>query len=198
MVILGAGGHAKVIIDTLMVNGVDDIIVLDDYSKQSIIGYEISGKISDAIYLSNQNFIIAIGDNFIRKEISSNYDLNYIKCIHSSAVISPNTSIGEGSVVSANAVINCGSSIGKHCIINTGAIVEHDNHIGNYVHISPGVKLGGNVTIGDGSWIGIGATVRNNIRICNNVIVGAGAVVISDITSPGVYVGIPAKLNKKL
>ena len=195
MLVIGAGGHAKVIVDILKLSkqNLSDIKIFDDFSSTAVLGIKVSGKIEDTIKYKEANAVIAIGDNLIRREICEKYSLNYVSCVHPSAVIARDAHIGDGTVVMANAVINSGSKIGKQCIINTSAIVEHDNCIGDYVHISPGVKLGGKVTVGNNTWIGIGATIKNNIHICNDVIIGAGAIVVNDIDIPGTYIGIPAK-----
>lgn len=196
VILLGAGGHSKVIIDMLQLRDINDIVVLDDYVKNcSIMGFKVYGSIDEYIKFPDYNAIIAIGDNEVRKRIYNRINIKYYTCVHPAAVISKNATIGEGSVVMANAVVNVDSKIGKQCIINTGAIIEHENSIGDFVHVSPGVRLGGNVMIGKNSWIGIGATIKNNIKICENVIIGAGATVVEDINKPGVYVGSPARIK---
>ncbi len=200
VVIIGAGGHAKVIAD--IVEKLQDKLLgfLDDKletGKKVICDYKVLGKIEKCLQLQKQDenieFIIAIGNNQVRKEISNKYKLNYYTAIHPSAHIGLEVIIGEGTVVMANACINSSVKIGKHCIINTGAIIEHDNIIENYVHTSPNVALGGTVKIGEDTHIGIGATVKNNIEICNNCVIGAGAVVVKNIEEKGIYVGVPAR-----
>lgn len=193
MLVIGAGGHAKVIVDILQLNKEKNIKLFDDFSTTAILGIDIAGKIKDVREYMNENAVIAIGDNSTRRIICEKYNLNYVSCFHPNAVVARDAQIGNGTVVMANAVINSGSKIGNQCIINTSAIVEHDNCIGDYVHISPGVRLGGRVTIGNNTWVGIGATIKNNIHICNDVTIGAGAIVVNDIDTPGTYIGIPAR-----
>jgi len=181
VVILGAGGHAEVVADIIEKSGDKVIRLLDN---------------NDEIekYKNTCSFIIAIGDNYLRKKLATEF--NYLKwytAIHPSAQIGKNVKIECGSMIMAEVVVNPGATIGNHTIINTGAIVEHDNKIGNFVHISPRVVLGGTVTIGECSHIGIGASVSNNINITSNVVVGAGAVVVKNIEKRGTYVGVPAK-----
>ena len=199
-VILGAGGHAKVVIDLLKSLKTDcDIELLDDAVPKGtfISGIPVCGKISECTdYSTSNRFIIGIGNNHTRKIISEKYNLHYITLIHPSAVIGSGVKLGEGTVVMANAVINSDSFIGKHCIINTAASVDHECEIADYVHISPGVHLAGNVKIGEESWIGIGACVSNGLGIMKNSVVGAGTVVIRDIPDGCTAVGNPARIIK--
>ncbi len=198
MVVLGAGGHARVVLDILNSCSKADqnrTEILDDHlpAGTEIGNYIVAGPIAQCkSYRPETGFIIAIGDNQTRKRIAQTYPLNYVTLIHSSAVIGSNVEIGEGTVIMAGAVINSGCRIGKHCIVNTGATVDHDCVIHDFVHISPGAHLGGTVEVGTESWIGIGACVRNNLTVCKNSIIGAGAAVVDNIMEPGVYVGVPA------
>lgn len=204
VVVIGAGGHAKVVGDIIVKSNDHLIGFLDDFipSGTNIIGkYKTIGKIEECLNLYSQNnttkFIIAIGDNLVRERIAQTYQIPYYTAIHPNTIIGIDAKIGEGTVVMANTCINPNALIGKHTIINTGAIIEHDNIIEDFVHISPNVSLGGTVHIGEKTHIGIGATVKNNINITSNVIIGAGAVVVKNIKEKGTYVGVPASLRKK-
>ena len=194
VIILGAGGHAKVIADIVIKRG--DILVgfLDDFTtNKEVIGYPVLGKISDLYDFKNKTeFIIGIGNNSIRRDIAEKYEVKWYTAIHPISAIAIDVNISEGAVIMANAVINTSAKLGKHCIINTGAIVEHDDVIADYVHLSPQSVLGGNVTIGERTHIGIGAVVRNGINITSDCVIGAGTVVVKDITEKGTYIGIPA------
>lgn len=195
VVIIGAGGHGKVIADIVLNSG--DLVIgfLDDGCKEkNICGFPVLGRISDYVkYKDTSMFVVAIGNAKIREKIVSELpDVIWYTAIHPSAVVSKiATNIGCGTVIMANAVINPGTSIGKHCIINTSSVVEHDNIIEDYVHISVSAKIAGTVHIGKRTWIGIGATVKNNIYICSDCMIGAGGVVVKDILKAGTYVGIP-------
>ena len=195
LIIVGAGGHGKVVLDNALKNGYTDINFIDDNEEGSCMGFPIIGDFSLLNTYGNDkaDFVIAVGDNIIRKKIAEQYNLNWIILIHPSAQIGLNIQIGLGTVVMAGAIINSCANIGKHCIINTGATIEHDDVIADYVHISPQAVLGGTVNIERGCHIGIGSIIKNNIRICNECIVGAGAVVVKDLTEPGKYIGIPAR-----
>lgn len=195
LVIIGAGGHGKVIADIALKNGYTDIVFVDDNSKGECMGFPIVGTSSDVEKLKNANteFVIGIGNNAVRKTFAEKFDLNWATLIHPSAQIGVNVSVGKGTVVMAGAVINVCASIGEHCIINTCAVVEHDNVINDFVHISPNAALGGTVHVGERTHIGIGATVKNNIDVCPDVVVGAGAVVVKNTSLSGTYIGVPAR-----
>lgn len=199
LVILGAGGHGKVIVDIALKIGYTDIAFADDNVVGGCMNYPVICKCSD-IELQNDgntDFVIAVGDNEIRKRIAEQHNVNWVTLIHPAAQVGVNVKIGAGTVVMACAVVNPCAMIGNHCIINTGVVIEHENVIEDYVHISPKVSLGGNVQIGKKTHIGIGATVINNIKICGDCIIGAGAVIIKDITESATYVGVPGEKCEK-
>ena len=191
LVIVGAGGHGKVIADNALKNGYTDICFVDDNMTGACIGFPIIGVVADIEKWNdgNTDFVIGIGNNAIRKAIAEKYSVNWVTLIHPSAQVALNVMIGKGTVVMANAVVNACATIGEHCIINTSAVVEHDNVLRDYVHISPGVKLSGEVTVGEQTWIGTGTSVINNVTIAGNTIVGVGSVVIKDIKVKGTYFG---------
>ena len=194
VVIIGAGGHSKVIAD-IVTKSKDNLIgFLDDnknlLNKTIYLDKKVIGTTDDIEKYNDCWFLIGIGNNKIRKEISMKYKLNYYTAIHPSAIISNEVTIGEGTVIMPGVVVNTGTSIGKHCIINTSCSIDHDNVIEDFVHISPGAHLAGTVKIGEESWICAGVTVINNITIAKNNIIGAGATVIKNINNNnGTYVG---------
>lgn len=198
VILIGGGGHAKVIIDCIQAAGGCVAGILDDGLAPGtrILDVPVLGKIADREAYSGHQFLIAIGSNAVRRRIAESGNLQWATAVHPSAVVSPYARIGEGTVVMAGAVVNPGAVVGSHCIVNTGAIVEHDNRLGDFVHISPGAALGGTVTVGEGTHVGIGATVRNNIDICGGCTIGAGAAVVKNITEPGTYAGVPARKMK--
>jgi acetyltransferase EpsM len=205
-VLIGAGGHAKVILDILEENKETVIGLIDDNPLlQELRGYPILGNINYVPYLlekykENLKFIISIGDNRVREKISARLNslkVTFGKAIHPSAAVSSNAFIGEGTVVMPNAVINSSAYIGKHVIINSGAIIEHDCLVEDYAHISPGATLAGNVQIRRMAHVGTGANIIPNITIGSNSIIGAGAVVTQPIPESVVAVGIPAKVIKR-
>ncbi len=205
VILMGASGHAKVVIDILHEmscrEGIEYNIELldDDASLQGtkIMGHKVVGKISDCVNYPKSRFLISIGNNKIRETLAKRYQLDYMTAIHPSAIIGTDVAVGEGTVIMAGAVINCGTKIGTHCIVNTGATLDHDNKISDFVHISPGVHLAGAVSVGEKSWIGVGSCCVNNISIGAEILVGGGSTVIGDLTAKGTYVGTPAKRLKK-
>ena len=198
LIIVGAGGHGKVIADIAMKNGYTDICFIDDSAIGEVLGFPIIGRTADLPKMNDSatDFVIAIGNNKVRQAIAESYDVNWVTLVHPSAQIAVDVVIDVGTVVMASAVVNPSAKIGKHCIINTGVIVEHDNVIEDYVHISPRAVLGGVVHIGSLTHVGIGATVKNVIDICQDCVIGAGAVVVKNIEKSGTYVGVPARKFK--
>lgn len=205
IVIIGAGGHAKVIIDIILQRKKilnDNLVikgVLDDTFKEKeekeLFGIPIIGKINKISELSsNTHYIIAIGNNNTRKKISQNYkDIKYITLIHPRAIVAENVSLEVGTVVMAGSIVNSYTKIGKHCIINTASVIEHDNIIKDYVHISPGAILCGGIVVEEESWIGAGSTIIQGLIIGRKSIIGAGAVIIRNIQKFSKIVGNPAK-----
>lgn len=198
VVIIGAGGHGRVVADTVEICG-DTVVGFLDDSTATNDKVNVIGKVSEAEkFCDGETYLfVAIGNCEIREKIMSSLpDAKWYTAIHPSAVISPSATIKEGTCIMPNAVVNNSAVVGKGVIINTCASVDHDDVIGDFVHIACGVHLAGTVTIGEGCWLGIGAIVSNNISVCDKVMIGAGAVVVKDITEKGTYVGTPAKKIK--
>lgn len=114
--------------------------------------------------------------------------------IANDASVQPDTVIGTGSMIFHRAVINTGAYLGNHVIVNTAAVIEHDVTLGDNTFVGPGAIIAGNVTVGNDVYIGAAVAIRNGVTICDGVTLGIGTVVVKDITQPGTYVGIPAKL----
>ena len=197
IVIIGAGGHGRVISDIIEKYGDKVYGYLDDGNVKECGKYPVLGKVELADKLFDKKFIIAVGNNITRKNIYKKYPhLNYYTAIHPDAVIANDAKIGAGTCVMASAVINANAVIGNQCIINTASVVEHDNCISDYVHISPHATLCGTVNVGALTHIGAGAIIINNTSVCDGCVIGAGAVVTNNINVSGVYVGVPAKQIK--
>jgi sugar O-acyltransferase (sialic acid O-acetyltransferase NeuD family) len=194
IIIIGAGGHAKVVIDCVEQENKFhiDAVVDDNYKNRTIFDFVVQRKDNKGKY-AGQKAIIAVGNCKTRQKIAQDLYAQYVTTIHPTATVSKYVKLGLGSQIFAAAVINPGAEIGNHVIVNTGAIVEHDCIVGDFVHLSPNCCLGGDVTVGAATHIGIGAIVIQGITIGSNVIIGAGAVVISDIPDNCTAVGIPAK-----
>ena len=124
-VLIGGSGHAKVIIDCIRASGGEIVGILDDGidTGTEVLGVPVLGKTEEFAAYSNHSFVVAIGNNSIRRKIAENVNVKWGIVVHPSAVVSGYATIGEGTVIMPNAVVNAGAVIGKHCIVNTGAVV---------------------------------------------------------------------------
>ena len=210
IVIIGASGHSKVVADIIFSRKkdfneeIEIVAFLDDNYKnlkyKEIFGISIIGDLNRIEDFDKESywFVIAIGNNHIRKKIFERYNkLKYYTVIHPKAIIAKEVLIGEGTVIMANVVINSYSVIGKQCILNTASVIEHDNILENYVHISPNATLCGEVHVNNCSWVGATSVIKQQISIGENVIIGAGTVVIDDIEGNCTVVGNSGRIIKK-
>lgn len=167
VVIIGAGGHGRVVIDAALSDSNLEVIgFLDDGDIEDILGVPKIGKISDIENLKGYKFHIAIGNNNFRKELSEKIGVeNLISIIHQNAYIGRGIKIGKGCYIGANSVINSKSILGDSVIINTGSIVEHDCVLKDYSHLSYRVLLGSGVTIKEGIYIDMGEIVKRGITV---------------------------------
>jgi sugar O-acyltransferase (sialic acid O-acetyltransferase NeuD family) len=190
--IIGASGHAKVIIEIIKeAGGIVKEITDSNPAITELMGHAVTREMQ-----STAPVVVAVGNNRIRKRIVSETNNLFGKAIHPRANISTSVIVGEGTVVMAGATVNAEASIGKHCIINTNAAIDHECRIGDFVHISPGVSLAGNVTVDEGTHLGIGSSVIPGINIGKWVTIGAGASIVENIPDYAVVVGVPGKIIK--
>jgi UDP-perosamine 4-acetyltransferase len=206
IILIGAGGHARVLIDLIRLSGLYEITgIIDAQLKVGEIVSEISVLGNDdnlgELYSQGLKYaIIAVGsikDNFKRRVLyERTKEIGFsVPCLfHPKAIIAGNVQLLEGAQIMAGAIIQTNSSIGENTIINTGAIAEHDCQIGMHVHICPGATISGGCNIGAGVFVGAGATVIQGLSIGNNSVVAAGAVVISDVPDNAEVMGVPAKI----
>lgn len=204
--ILGGGGHAKVIVESFKSCGsIESLGILDiDRSLwgKHVLGVPVLGGddlLATLILQGTVNFIVGIGgvgDNTPRKilfDLGLKQGLIPINAVHSSAHCSPSAKLGRGSVMLPTSVVNSQALVGANVIINTGAIVEHDCVIADHAHVATGARLCSTVQVGEGAHIGAGATIRQGIKIGKHAIVGMGAVVVKDVEPNTTVVGIPAR-----
>ncbi len=200
IIIVGAGGHAKVVISTAIECGINvSLIIDDDHLKwgKEIYGIRIDGPISKFANIKYKA-VMAIGDNRTRKNIVDILnEFQWVTLINPKTYVHPSSNIGKGTVVFAGSIIQPDVNIGEHCIINTGATVDHDCKIEDFVHIAPGVNVAGGVTIGKGVFMGIGSKVVIGKYIGSWSTVGAGSVVINDVPDGVVVAGVPARIIKE-
>lgn len=204
LLIIGAGGHAKVVADCALSSGYEKIAFLDDNPNvKEALGFPVIGKVSDAEKLVDEysEAFVALGNNSLRlRLIRYLVDLGYKvpAVVHPSAIVSRFADIKSGTVVMPGAVVNAGAQVGVGCIINTNVTVEHECIIGSGVHISPSAALCGTVIVGEKTWICAGATIGNNLTIGSYSMVAAGAAVIEDIPDYCMAAGVPAVVKKKI
>ena len=195
---LGAGGHAKVVLDSLLMSGDHDVIgVLDpNPGACQLLRIPVLGGDDLLPTLGDVGFIAAVGDNDVRRRLfegALRLGLEPVNAIHPSAVISQHARLELGIAVMANAAINVGADIGQDAIVNTGAIIDHDTVVGAHVHIAPGCSLSGSVHVGDGAFLGTGVTVIDGVRIGERAVVGAGTAVYRDVAAKAKIVGAPMR-----
>ena len=205
IIILGGGGHAKVLIDLIRtLNQYEIAGILDPQLeiRSAFVGIPVLGSddLLPKLYADGiKNTCIAVGsikaDNKrkILFEKAKRIGFTVPSLVHPQAIISENAEINRGAQIMAGAIIQTGSSIGENVVIYSGAIIEHDCQVKSHSHICPGATLSGGCVVGENSFIGAGATVIQGIVIGSDVTVGAGSVVIKDVPDGVTIKGVPAK-----
>jgi len=200
LLIVGAGGHGKVVADAALEQGSwKRIAFLDDAypAARQAIGLAVLGKMDKAerLLATYPDAAVAIGNADIRLDLLERLErlgfrLPVIR--HPDATVSPHARIQSGCVIFAQGVVNPDAELDRGCIVNTAASVDHDCRLGAGVHVAPGAHIGGGVRVGERSWIGIGASVREYLAIGARVTVAAGAAVVSDVPDEQIVAGVPA------
>ena len=198
LIIVGAGGHCRIVIDAAVSSGYNVLGIIDlGYKGQEerILGINVMGGLDalDNHDASNTSIFIAIGDNDTRKtnfESLTSRGFATPSIVHPTAVLSQHISIGDGTLINAGAVVNAGTEIGECCIINTSASIDHETIIGNFSHIAPGVTIGGRSKVGNSTFLGLGSSIIDFISIGDDVTIGAGSTIIKDVASGSRVVGL--------
>jgi sugar O-acyltransferase (sialic acid O-acetyltransferase NeuD family) len=207
IIVLGGGGHAKVVICILKKLGDYRVVgYTDSQSKGTICGAGYLGddKAAESLMKKWPGLVAVLGVGQIgsgarRQNLWTRMSALHLKfpaVVSPNAVVNEGVTVGEATVVMDGAVINCQATLGKGVIANTNCTIEHDAMISDWVHVAPGATLSGGVVIGPYSMMGAGATVIEGISIAEGCVIGAGAVVTKDLREPGVYVGCPARRVK--
>lgn len=200
LVILGAGGHGRVVADAALAQGTWSQVLATDRDPQRCQGELLPGVpllvLRDA-EASGAPVHVAIGNAQAReKETAALGARPLASVVHPQASVSPYAVLGAGCFVAAQAVVAPAAQLGLSVIVNHGAVVDHDVHVGDFSHLAPLCSLGGGVRVGRRVLVGTGARVLPGLAIADDVVIGAGAVVQGPISEPGVYVGVPARRVK--
>lgn len=199
--IIGAGGHAKVLLATLRIAGRNVSGLIE--TKEELIGTKILDvQVVSEDQLPEKDILLvngvgSLGPNSQREKVFEKYKklgYTFMQVIHPNAFIAEGVGLAEGVQVMVGCVIQPGVTVADNVIVNTGALVDHDCVIGKHVHLAPGVVLSGNVAVGDFSHLGTGAKVIQGINIGQKVMVAAGATIIKDVESCKKVAGTPAKI----
>lgn len=207
VVLIGGGGHAKVLAECLQLSGRTIMAIADPKPGAwalDIPGVKILSSDEDVFKISNETceLVNAVGSTktlTLRKRIYEKFDekgFTFASVIHPSSIVSPNAKLSPGVQIMAGAIVQAGTRIGINTIVNTGAIVDHDGNIGEHVHVAPGATLSGNVRVGSGTHVGAAAVIIQSIVIGSGCLIAAGAVVISSIEDSQAVAGVPAKYLK--
>jgi sugar O-acyltransferase (sialic acid O-acetyltransferase NeuD family) len=208
---LGAGGHAKVLIEIVRAGQLFDVVGLLDpdprLQGESVLGVPVLGDDSllpELIKQGTRHFFVglgSLGDSSARKQLFDKAiaaGLEPIQSIHPSAVISPSSVLGRGSTIMAGVVLNASVTLGDNVIVNTRSVVDHDCWLGDHVHVATGAILSGGVRVEAGAHIGAGAVIRQHVNIGKEAIIGAGAAVVKDVPAHQIVAGVPARPLQRL
>ena len=203
LILYGAGGHGKVVLDAALCLGIPVAFVVDDNPvSDQLLGVPVlSSSRREWLELDQFQFLVSIGDISVRTRIFNalcKRGGNPVNIIHPSAQVARSAQLGLGVAVCAGVVVNPGSVIGDNCILNTSASIDHDCVTGSHAHLCPGVLLAGSVAVGECSLVGTGAVVLPGVKIGRGCVIGAGAVVNRDIPDGAVAYGVPAKVHRTM
>jgi sugar O-acyltransferase (sialic acid O-acetyltransferase NeuD family) len=194
VILYGGGGHAKVVAECLQAQQAAIVGFIDDNPNATLFEFPHLGKY---FALANQqsSFVIAIGENKIRKRFSELITHSFVSALHPSALISSSAKIGRGSMIFHRVVVQADTTIGNHVILNTSSQIDHDSLIEDFAHIGPGAIVCGSVKIGEGSLIGAGSVILPGVEIGKWCTIAAGSVVTKSVPDGALVIGSPAKIK---
>lgn len=204
--IIGAGGHAKVLIDIVESRASTKIAGLIGRQEDvggSVMGHAVLGSDDDLIDILSQGtadtVLIGLGDPAQRMRLHDEIvqklpNVTFGVAVHKQAYVSPDVVLGPGTVIMAGATVNPCCRIGAHCVVNTNASMDHDSAMGDFSNLGPNAATGGNVRIGKGTVIGLGASINQGVAVGDNCIVGSGSVVLRNVVEGSKVAGVPAQL----
>ena len=203
IIVIGGGGHAKVLVSVLKSVPWDVVGYTDPQDRGVILGVPYAGD--DTILpellraLDGRCAVIGLGKIdasptriFLQERVTA-LGFGFPVIASARAVVNDEVELGAGTAVFDGAIVNSGTVTGSGCILNTNSTVEHDCRIGDNVHVASGATVSGGDTVGTNCMIGAGATVVQGVSICHDCLIGAGAAVVGDIERPGTYLGVPAR-----
>jgi sugar O-acyltransferase (sialic acid O-acetyltransferase NeuD family) len=198
-ILVGAGGHAAVVLEAMRASGASDPVVLDDdplaTSGPGLLGVRVSGP-ADASAAGAAAFHVAIGGNAVRARKHSEFSAAggaALTVIHPGASVSASSVLGAGAFVAAHAVVGPRARVGAGAIVNHGAVVDHDCVVADFAHVAPNATLGGGAKVGERALVGAGATVLPGIAVGHDSVVGAGGVACADVAPGSTVVGVPVR-----
>lgn len=205
LVIIGAGGHGRVVLDLVRASGVFDVVGFIDPAPRtaSIMGVPVLGSDEILPQLHSeglQHAFVALGGNAVREKVGATLErlgFDRPSLVHPSAFVASSARVEKGALVMARAVLGTQAVLEEGAILNTGAVADHDNRLSANCHVAPGCALAGFVTIGPRTLIGAGTSIRPDIRVGSDAVVGAGAAVVSDVPDGVTVVGVPARILQR-
>jgi sugar O-acyltransferase (sialic acid O-acetyltransferase NeuD family) len=196
--IVGAGGHARVVAGLLRFIGIDIVCILDpNFSgrEEAICGTRVVGGLEalESLLPNQHDVYVAIGDNAARSALvfqleNAGYALPPV--VHPEARLSYDVRIGGASCICLGVNLGTEARIGRGVIVNTGALVDHESVIADFVHLAPGVKIAGRVSVGEGAFLGMGCCVAEKLSIGRGAVIGAGSVVLKDVPDGAKVLGV--------
>jgi UDP-perosamine 4-acetyltransferase len=203
---VGAGGHAKVVLECIQAQKDVEVVGLldaDPHMKgKKVLGVLVLGGDDLLSKLFSEGVhhafigVGGVGDNAPRRkvfELLKKHGFTLLSPVHPSSVVSPSASLGEAACLCAGSIVAVGARIGSNVIVNSGAVVEHDCEVHDHAHVASGAVLAGGVVVGEGAHIGAGATVKQGIRVGRGALVAMGAAVIEDVPDGSAVGGVPAR-----